>query len=175
MKVAGGCFAVLIIFVAAGSRLLAENPVTPAAPVTEGAETDIISLSAHFIDQTRASEAGSDKAERADQTEIPGLLFHPRDGYVEYERIWCLSGDFSVTDYQARIEAFCHRQKGRMEGEWCQAADVPLFSASIAMMGQRCIPAGETAVVHVYQPLTSPDSANWQRFADVMGYQAAKK
>ncbi|MBV7263902.1 hypothetical protein L6J37_12220 [Photobacterium sp. WH77] len=169
MKVAGGCFAVLIIFVAAGSRLLAENPAA------QGAETDIVSLSVHFIDQTRVSDAQSDKAERADKTEIPGLLFHPLDGYVEYERIWCLSGDFSVKDYQARIQAFCRRQKGRMEGEWCQAADVPLFSASIALMGETCTPAGETAVVHVYQPLTSPDSADWQRFADVMGYQAVKK
>ncbi|NAW85028.1 hypothetical protein [Photobacterium halotolerans] len=169
MKVAGGCFAVLIIFVAAGGRLLAENPVA------ERAETDIISLSVHFIDQTRASDAESDKAERADTSAIPGLLFHPVDGYAEYEGIWCLSGDFSAEDYQARIQAFCRRQKGRMEGEWCQAADVPLFSASIAMTGQRCIPAGETAVAHVYQPLTSPDSANWQRFADVMGYQAVKK
>ncbi|WP_120512236.1 hypothetical protein [Photobacterium salinisoli] len=171
MKVAGGCFAVLIIVAAAGSRLLAENSVA------EGTETDIISLSVHFIGQTGVGEATSARAERSDNTEIPGLLFHPVDDYAEYERIWCLSRDYSVEDYQTRIQALCRRQKGRMEGEWCQAADVamPLFSASIAMTGQQCTPGGETAVVHVYQPLTSADSADWQRFADVMGYQAAKK
>jgi len=171
MKVAGGCFAVLIIFVAAGSRLLAENPAT------EGIETDMISLTVHFIDQSRTSQAKSDQAERSDKTEIPGLLFHPADGYLAYERLWCLSEDFSVEDYQTRIEAFCHRQKGRMAGEWCQAVDgnEPLFSASMAMTGQSCSSAGEMAAVHVYQPLTSPDAAGWQRFAEVMGYQAINK
>ncbi|KDM91132.1 hypothetical protein [Photobacterium galatheae] len=133
---------------------------------------DIIRLSSDFIEQTNAIQQAPIRSDAPDDTFIPGMVVHPEDGYVEFERPWCFSAQFSVHDYQTQITALCHRQNGRMRGEWCvePSSEIALFSASLGLEGSTCHAGGEIAVIHVYRPLGSPQDQRWQFFARAIGF-----
>lgn len=105
---------------------------------------------------------------------IPAKVYHPKDGYIHYERLWCLDSDKgSVEDYQALISKVCRLKSGEMEGEWCVSSNGqrPLFSAVMELNGTTCTGGDPASIIHTLEPISSPNSSEWQLSAEALGFQ----
>lgn len=109
---------------------------------------------------------------------IPGKVYHPKDGYIHYERLWCLDETKgSLDEYQQIVDQLCHLKGGAMVGTWCAATSnaLPLFSASIEQNGTVCTGGDPTTIVITYEPISSATSTEWRLAAEALGYRKAPK
>ena len=105
---------------------------------------------------------------------IPGKVYHPSDGYISYERIWCLDKDKgSMKEYIELIEDVCELRNGAMTGEWCvsQKNRLPLFSATIDQDGTTCTSGDLTTIIHILEPISSYTASEWRVTAESFGYR----
>ncbi|MGF1686784.1 hypothetical protein L4C36_08810 [Photobacterium japonica] len=104
---------------------------------------------------------------------IPAKVYHPNDGYIHYERLWCLDTEKgSVEEFQALIERICRLRSGEMRGEWCMSINHqrPLFSAAIEQTGTTCTGGDPTTVIYTLEPISSPSTSEWMLSAEALGF-----
>lgn len=95
---------------------------------------DISTISEEYVKATRGGILDFTAA-------IPGKVYHPRDGYIAYERFWCLDEEKgSVDDYQHLISEVCELKGGEMKGSWCsdKQSQRALFSVTIEQNQTTC-------------------------------------
>lgn len=105
---------------------------------------------------------------------IPSKLYHPRDGYISYERIWCLDQEKgTMKDYIELIEDVCEMKSGTMKGEWCVSLknSLPLFNATIDQNGATCTGGDLTTIIHILEPISSYTASEWLVTAEAFGYR----
>ncbi|PSW20148.1 hypothetical protein C9I98_08810 [Photobacterium sanctipauli] len=135
----------------------------PAATANE----DISTLSEAYVKATRGGVLDFTAV-------IPGKVFHPRDGYIRYERLWCLNEDKgSIEEYLEFMEAVCEQKDGVMDGEWCVSTrhQLPLFSATIEQNGTTCTGGDLTTIINTIEPISSATSSEWRATAQAFGFQ----
>lgn len=135
-------------------------------PVLSNTE-DVSTISEEYV---RATQGGT-----LDQPAvIPGKVYHPRDGYISYERLWCLDEvKGSMADYIELMQEICELKNGTMKREWCVSRkdDLPLFSVSIEQNGTTCTGGDPTTIIHILEPIASYTSSEWLAIAESFGYR----
>ncbi|MGF1682446.1 hypothetical protein L4D09_25585 [Photobacterium makurazakiensis] len=134
---------------------------------TPDTNNDISSLSESYVKATRGGIFDLTAV-------IPGKVFHPRDGYISYERLWCIDEEKgSVAEYLEFIDTLCEKKSGEMKGEWCVSTNhqLPLFSATIEQNGTTCTGGDRTTIIHTLEPISSSTSSEWQLTAEAFGYK----
>jgi len=128
---------------------------------------DISTISEGFVKATRGGVL--------DLTAIiPGKVFHPRDGYISYERYWCIDDKKgSIKEYTELMEEVCKLKDGVMKEEWCVSLNhnLPLFSATIDQNGTTCTGGDLTTIIHTIEPVSSSTTSEWLITAETFGYQ----
>lgn len=105
---------------------------------------------------------------------VPGKVYHPRDGYISYERFWCLDEQRgSLEEYLKLMASVCEFKDGVIRGEWCVSLNhnLPLFSATIAQNGTTCTGGDLTTIIHTIEPISSAIASEWLITAETFGYQ----
>lgn len=134
---------------------------------TPSTSEDVATLSEQYVKATRAGMWDFTAV-------IPSKVIHPKDGYIDYERLWCLDKSVgSVDDYLSLIEKVCELRSGAMQGEWCVGvrSGLPLFSATMEYSGAQCTGGDPAAVIHTLEPISSPSAFEWRLFAEMMGFK----
>ncbi|MGF1723533.1 hypothetical protein L4D12_02305 [Photobacterium nomapromontoriensis] len=128
---------------------------------------DIATLSEEYVKATRGGVLDLTSM-------IPGKVYHPRDGYIAYERLWCLDEKMgSLAEYRQLIARVCRLKSGKMRDDWCVSDrnGLPLFSATIAPTGTTCTGGDITTIIHTIEPLSSPTASEWILSAEVLGFK----
>ncbi|MGR5062872.1 hypothetical protein [Photobacterium sp. DNB22_13_2] len=132
---------------------------------------DIASLSAQYVNATRGG--GWDFTSL-----IPGKVYHPRDGYIHYQRLWCLDeGKGSIEDFHRFIADVCDSKGGEMAEDWCISGShtYPLFKATIELTGTKCTGGDVAASVDTIEPISSSTASEWRLLAEKKGFVPATK
>ncbi|MGF1761008.1 hypothetical protein L4D76_24410 [Photobacterium sagamiensis] len=136
-------------------------------PVPDHRE-DISTISEEYVKATRGGVLDLTAV-------IPGKVYHPRDGYISYERLWCLDEEKgSVDEYRTLMAEVCQLKGGTMTSDWCSdsASKRPLFSATIEQNNTTCTGGDPTTIIHTLEPISSSAASEWRVTAEVFGYQA---
>ena len=132
---------------------------------------DIASLSAQYVNATRGG--GWDFTSL-----FPGKVYHPRDGYIHYNRLWCLDqGKGSIEEFQSFITDVCDSKGGEMDLDWCISGShsYPLFRASIKPTGTICTGGDVAASVETIEPISSSTSSEWRLYAEKKGFEPPQR
>jgi hypothetical protein len=128
---------------------------------------DISTISEEYVKATRGGILDFTAA-------IPGKVYHPRDGYIAYERFWCLDEEKgSVDDYQSLINEVCELKGGDMTGSWCRdrQSQRALFSATIEQNQTTCTGGYDTTIIHTLEPISSSTASEWIAVSEMLGYE----
>lgn len=128
---------------------------------------DIATLSEEYVKATRGGVLDLTSV-------IPGKVYHPRDGYIQYERLWCLDEKIgSLDEYTQLIGRVCRLKGGKMRGEWCVSDQngLPLFSAVIEQTGTHCTGGDLTTIINTIEPISSPTASEWILSAEALGFK----
>lgn len=133
---------------------------------------DVASLSAQYVNATRGG--GWDFTSL-----IPGKVYHPRDGYIHYNRLWCLDeGKGSIEEFQGFIADICDSKGGKMDdADWCISGShtYPLFRASIEPTGTNCTGGDVAASVDTIEPISSSTASEWRLYAEKKGFEPPQR
>ncbi|KHT63855.1 hypothetical protein RJ45_09630 [Photobacterium gaetbulicola] len=157
----GKFFVVLLgclLLVACGSQHYAKPTIDDSK--------DIASLSAQYVNATRGG--GWDFTSL-----LPGKVYHPRDGYIHYKRLWCLDeGRGSIEEFQRFMADICTSKGGKMDAEWCisNTHNYPVFRALIEPTGTTCSGGNIAASVDTIEPISSSTASEWRLYAEKKGF-----
>lgn len=132
---------------------------------------DIASLSSQYVNATRGG--GWDFTSL-----IPGKVYHPRDGYIHYQRLWCLDeGKGSIEGFRRFIADVCDSKGGEMAEDWCISGShtYPLFKATIEPTGTKCTGGDVAASVDTIEPISSSTAFEWRLIAEKKGFEPVIK
>lgn len=130
------------------------------------ASDDISTLSERYVKATRGGVLDVTAV-------IPGKVYHPRDGYINYERFWCIDEKRgSPEEYLALMAEVCKLKDGAFKGEWCVSLNhhLPLFSVTIEQNGTTCTGGDLTTIIHSMEPISSPTVSEWLITAEAFGF-----
>ncbi|MGF1731616.1 hypothetical protein [Photobacterium kasasachensis] len=138
---------------------------------TANTSDDISTISEQFVKATRGGVLDVTAV-------IPGKIYHPRDGYISYERFWCIDEEKgSVEEYIELMAQVCKLKDGVFKGEWCVSSNhhLPLFSATIEQNGTTCTGGDLTTIIHNREPISSATASEWLITAEAFGFEREVK